>query len=620
MRSRSAVLSLAAILALALLYSCSDSTDPGEEGLTEEQKQAILEAHATVSQTADAVLLTDDPFDGFEAMASSYRDVPGVEEVWLTEDGLAVKYESGPTVAWYVARDPIVPPYDAGSPEAGATPLGGWMPASRLEPVGNSEAVLLNALSRDNRFFIVDLLTDDLETKLDDSGFNVTRVDGEDIDLDFMEDELSRYGMIFFTTHGIQIGGNHYIATGQEGTVDEMVEVYPDDFANDRIALMVVVEYRPLRTIQRYYGVSEHYFDNYYADDAFPHSFLYLTACQVFAANTRMATVLSAKGVAAVVGWTANNCWGIFTGRRLVEIMLGGLELGEAFSALPDESKVDNCIFGGPGEAVLEYHPPSGQSLQLVERFGTAEIELDSPVAGTDYANRSVTLAGRVTGPESIGHGVVSLNGIATTLTASGLEFSQPLVLRGGMNVLEVSIVGPAADGKTMFGTTGEVTFMGAFPPLDLWTELRWNNRGDVDFHLLPPGKDVDALFSGDDCHFMFDVTDWGCTLDVDDIDGYGPEHITVEAATVPGIYRLFVHFFYDLGAGPADAFVSVAVRDGDALHFGPFRLVDYGEERDGDIWEVATIEYPSGTVRYVGRKVEASPTPPPNMTAKRKR
>ena len=126
--------------------------------------------------------------------------------------------------------------------------------------------------------------------------------------------------------------------------------------------------------------------------------------------------------------------------------------------------------------------------------------------------------------------------------------------------------------------------------------------ESDVDFHLLPPGAHIDDLWTGADCFFNNQRTEWGGELDVDDVDGWGPEHITVESVSIPGTYRLFVHYYDDDGQGGSDAFVSVSVKDGPVSNFGPLDLTASGPGR-GDVWEVCRINFPGGAITPVEQK-----------------
>lgn len=81
--------------------------------------------------------------------------------------------------------------------------------------------------------------------------------------------------------------------------------------------------------------------------------------------------------------------------------------------------------------------------------------------------------------------------------------------------------------------------------------QLDWDtNDTDLDLHLTGPNG---APFAFRDCYFGDTSPDWGvpgdpaddCFLDVDDVDGLGPERINVGRAAA-GTYRVYIHYFED--------------------------------------------------------------------------
>ncbi len=139
-------------------------------------------------------------------------------------------------------------------------------------------------------------------------------------------------------------------------------------------------------------------------------------------------------------------------------------------------------------------------------------------------------------------------------------------------------------------------------PTNDLWSQLTWDTgTGDLDLHLLAPGCGLSDLWTTWDCYYGNMSPTWGAQLDLDDVDGYGPEHITMPTA-VSGTYLLVVHYYSSTGqnqAGgpptPVNCTVRVVTRTG-PVAYGPRRLTFSGS-RSGDVWSVAQVRFPEGTV-----------------------
>jgi len=145
---------------------------------------------------------------------------------------------------------------------------------------------------------------------------------------------------------------------------------------------------------------------------------------------------------------------------------------------------------------------------------------------------------------------------------------------------------------------------------------LTWNtDNTDLDLYLAKPG---DSLGSADNCYWANEYPDWDGDgehydpadpahndtndpyLDVDDQDGYGPEHITIYDPPA-GTYSVGVEYFSDHGQDlPSDATVTVTLFEGTANEivrtFGPHTMNDY----DNNHWYVTNITVPAGTFSSV--------------------
>ncbi len=138
--------------------------------------------------------------------------------------------------------------------------------------------------------------------------------------------------------------------------------------------------------------------------------------------------------------------------------------------------------------------------------------------------------------------------------------------------------------------------------------KLSWDtNHTDVDLHFLRPNGTYNDFGSeqdpGSDCFFANRNPDWGelgnptddPELDVDDVDGYGPENIYLEPGD-EGTYTVVVYYYSDHGYGPSNAWVEVFIEGGRVRGFGPFRLNSTGAR-----WNVCTIDWPGGSVNPIG-------------------
>ena len=83
-------------------------------------------------------------------------------------------------------------------------------------------------------------------------------------------------------------------------------------------------------------------------------------------------------------------------------------------------------------------------------------------------------------------------------------------------------------------------------------------------------------------------------SLDLDDTDGAGPENINLNQPLAGRTYRVGVHYWADYGAGATGATVRIYIH-GELVHEAKIQSL-----KDCDLWDVAEIEWPSGTVKPV--------------------
>ena len=142
-----------------------------------------------------------------------------------------------------------------------------------------------------------------------------------------------------------------------------------------------------------------------------------------------------------------------------------------------------------------------------------------------------------------------------------------------------------------------------AKPNRALWVELNWDQDDhDVDLHLIR-GGDHDLAFSdGGDCYFAncvpqtvgIPVLHWGSSaqgddpfLDVDDIDGLGPEVISIPSPENGMTYLIALHMFrLDRGRETTTASIKVFV-DGEVV-----REVSRAMPGAEDWWDAISVTW----------------------------
>ena len=580
-------------------WSCkkhSDNSDSNgnQTSLTDAQKASITSSFNFISAVSNPMITGNSTMVAVSQQLETFRGLPEVENAWIRDSTLYVKFKNAGIIQWYLANGYIIPPYGGKKPAKIATDR-------RL--VGNTKACLINQQFNDeSRQYCRDIINE-LQGSFLTQGYDVTVINGGEANINFFQNSFNKYGAVFYISHGTYDGTRTWLFTGEEppnpqNILDELFNKFYLWWVAGKISISHCKETRNgVNSIIAFYTISDKFVESTYSQNSFPNSLIYLVACQAFKSTTQLAAAFNNKGAGVVIGWDETNCLGQSTGKLLFDLLLGGATVEGAFQALPDASKTDNCAVSSG--AHLLYYPPSGKNICLVD---TAEmgVTITNPLNGESVTNRVVTLSGYVSGVDYITKGVVEVNHIPTTLTYNGTDFEQPVVINNGLNTIKVICFGTRSDGRPAYGVK-EITINGELPDLDLFTELRWNtDYSDVDFHLLPPGDDLSALWTSEDCYYANKVPAWGAYLDVDDINGYGPEHITIPQIQLYGTYRLFVHYYAAHSAGTTLAFVSVSVKNGPVSQFGPYSVSNAGGNNAGDLYEVCTITYPGGTITPV--------------------
>lgn len=142
-----------------------------------------------------------------------------------------------------------------------------------------------------------------------------------------------------------------------------------------------------------------------------------------------------------------------------------------------------------------------------------------------------------------------------------------------------------------------------AVPWQTVHVELTWDRaETDIDLHLVSESEGGSFYSEPFDCFYENTNPDWGVlgidvddpAIDIDDVDGYGPENVSLNEPQENHRYRVLVHYFDDRGVGAST--VTVRIYLSGLLRYEGIRPLD----RTGSGWEVATIDWPTGEVTGV--------------------
>jgi len=176
-----------------------------------------------------------------------------------------------------------------------------------------------------------------------------------------------------------------------------------------------------------------------------------------------------------------------------------------------------------------------------------------------------------------------------------------------GLYTITLSILFASGRSETCVVTVTAVSGRG------LRGEMFWNppedpaDTSDVDLHLLHPDAPAWFHYTGDcfyqNCDSRRAVLDWDGPgpgddprLDLDDVDGFGPENINITEPLPWHPYAVGVHYYYQETMDEAAAFVKVYCGE-DSLtplfSAGPVTLRAAGRDNGyNDFWKVAVVTW----------------------------
>lgn len=215
-------------------------------------------------------------------------------------------------------------------------------------------------------------------------------------------------------------------------------------------------------------------------------------------------------------------------------------------------NRVNVRVSGGVDPPVVTITTPSTDPYYTIERFTT--------VAG------NIT---NFTGTEAI----MDINGDQQTIPVSSGTFSEIAVLPQSENLVKVIAENPGGIGED------SVTIYSSAASADLWVRLTWDTDDtDVDLYITEPGPNNFT------CWYLEKVSpDSGAQLDVDDVDGYGPEHYYLSVAEghilYPGIYEIDVHYYSDHETGTLIPTTATVLIYKDNSYYGEYNhFLDYDD------------------------------------------
>ena len=611
---------ISVLLTVSLFMSTCSDDEKTTTKLSEAEIEQTVINYQNASHVIDSLVIweCDNSIDLMIQYLDEIENLPGVENVWLENGNFCINLENVGLIAWTEIPEEEILPF---------SPLAGEETGSAFEAMTlsreasllraydsqylltNKNVCLINQQSNDlSRQFVKQSLQK-MKRDFEKKEFRVEIKDAEDFTRDFLKTSIHNYGIVFIKTHGGYIGGRHWMLTGEEVSSKNTEEIRDyieeNSFNVEEERQRAILRFLTAERNISYIAVNEVFINNQVHDFS-DNSIIFSTACQSLQDGNELGTAFINKNAGAYLGYTETQGIGLDAAYNLFSFMLSGATIEKAYDVLAEEYKKQTGARNDVSYlAELKYVPSSGKNIYLIEK-DSVSIIITSPEDGKSYEQRTILLSGYTENGEKIRHGTVEINGRSYILDINPIDstrFSQSIEITKGKNTIKVSCTCTDEWNEQVYGVK-EIELENTIESLDLYTALRWDtNYSDVDFHLLPPGSGMEALWTNIDCFYANKSTVWNAYLDIDDVDGKGPEHITIPSVTAEGDYTLYVHYYAAHGAGTTKAWVDVQALDGDLKSFGPYTLTNSGGNNGGDIWAVCKISYPEGKITPIEQK-----------------
>jgi hypothetical protein len=602
------------------LLSCNfieDLFDKKDDGLSEKEIAQIREDYETIDPTASEFVSQDViDMDRASVLIEEYRQLESVEDAWLDIDGIAVKFKNYGLALWTYKHEFIDPPFfnideiEAQINNIRSQMLATTRTAEDIVLPSNNKVGIFCSLDENAGFFSSEKKEiqrlKELEEDLRKANYDVTPYYGESFSIESFKTGLKEFGTIIIDAHGSLTGigddgklttisprlyrpDQHvWIVTGEKWSTEK----YTEDYQHGRLSFTENEKWTWKGKVKVEGNVvfNEKLIEDYFKNKTLPNTLFYTFSCYAMHANL-MGKVLEKKrkGEGVTIGYGDANTISPTTASILFEALLGGYTVKKAFDEiLPPECKANTFKLdnGVTITANLVYYPESGGNVTLAEG-DSGDIIMQSPPHDGSYAERVIPLIGICTGFDKNRKGTVSVGDLTAPLNfINDSTFSQDIEIKRGENIIKIVCMGNAKNRPVSLVANKELRITGYFPELPLYTALQWNTAGtDVDLHLVGP--------NGEDCYFYNKKPSWGGVLDIDDVNGFGPEHITIPVLKQTGTYTLYAHYYAANGMGSSQVWVQVETPAG-RKNFGPHILT-----ATGDTWQICDISFGSLTPPY---------------------
>ena len=316
--------------------------DSDKEDLQENEKIELI--YRELKITADSILLSDNPIDGFIEMADEYRKIPEVKTVELNDNGMFIEFTNSHIVGWYI-------PSEIDSQDIPLSYANNLLDTYASSPTSTEikNVCILNqqvhfSVDGEKKVISNNKLTVDLTDLFGNMGWNVVNRIGPQVNLDFIGNQLKNYDIVFYIAHGMASLGRTWISTGQIVDSNSNLEA-SIAYITSKIEIDGI-----MKTTTEYAFCADFINNNYNLGD-FKNALIYMVACQNFGSesignNKTMAEAFVDRGGADLyIGWYESNYSGQEAGYQIMNGLVNGKTIKEIKQILKEYKWSDRIFY-----------------------------------------------------------------------------------------------------------------------------------------------------------------------------------------------------------------------------------------------------------------------------------
>jgi len=250
------------------------------------------------------------------------------------------------------------------------------------------------------------------------------------------------------------------------------------------------------------------------------------------------------KGKIISMVWeTAKLLWRSPTFKRMIAVQIGRSVAAGLFEKAVPILKVVGIVVEGVNAGVATAQMAMAKAQVTFEAIEAEPgVHITEPSDNLSTKERVIHVRGEVENIESQ-QGLMTVNGREQIIPIENGKFDAVAILTSGENLIKV----------TVDGVSREIRVTNTAPPTTLFVMLTWKeNQSDVDLYVTEPdGQTAWFGIYGQRQEPPFRTTNGG-ELDVDNVEGFGPERYFISSADgdkiLPGPYVINVHYYESHG------------------------------------------------------------------------